>query len=66
MDQPSIDGVNTWFVAKAADEAGLKVRCPASAGTNCSADTGCFATSPDGRVCFGRRRATGPWRGSIL
>lgn len=25
MDQPSIDGVNTWFVAKAAAEAGLKV-----------------------------------------
>jgi asparagine synthase (glutamine-hydrolysing) len=25
MDQPSIDGVNTWFAAKAAKEAGLKV-----------------------------------------
>lgn len=25
MDQPSIDGVNTWFVAKAAHELGLKV-----------------------------------------
>jgi asparagine synthase (glutamine-hydrolysing) len=25
MDQPSIDGVNVWFVAKAAREAGLKV-----------------------------------------
>lgn len=25
MDQPSIDGVNSWFVAKAAKEAGLKV-----------------------------------------
>lgn len=25
MDQPSIDGVNTWFVAKAAKEAGLSV-----------------------------------------
>ncbi|HEY2482900.1 MAG TPA: asparagine synthase (glutamine-hydrolyzing) [Caulobacteraceae bacterium] len=25
MDQPSIDGVNIWFVAKAAREAGLKV-----------------------------------------
>lgn len=25
MDQPSIDGVNTWFVAKAAREIGLKV-----------------------------------------
>ncbi|ADP72311.1 asparagine synthase (glutamine-hydrolyzing) [Rhodomicrobium vannielii ATCC 17100] len=25
MDQPSIDGVNTWFAAKAAREAGLKV-----------------------------------------
>ena len=25
MDQPSIDGVNTWFVAKATKEAGLKV-----------------------------------------
>ena len=25
MDQPSIDGVNTWFVARAAADAGLKV-----------------------------------------
>ncbi len=25
MDQPSIDGVNTWFVSKAAREAGLRV-----------------------------------------
>ncbi|HVT45414.1 MAG TPA: asparagine synthase (glutamine-hydrolyzing) [Thermoanaerobaculia bacterium] len=25
MDQPSIDGINTWFVAKAAAEQGLKV-----------------------------------------
>ena len=25
MDQPSIDGVNTWFVAKAASQQGLKV-----------------------------------------
>jgi len=25
MDQPSIDGVNTWFASKAAHEAGLKV-----------------------------------------
>ena len=25
MDQPSIDGLNSWFVAKAAHEAGLKV-----------------------------------------
>lgn len=25
MDQPSIDGINTWFVAKAAHEQGLKV-----------------------------------------
>lgn len=25
MDQPSIDGINTWFVAKASREAGLKV-----------------------------------------
>lgn len=25
MDQPSIDGLNTWFVSKAAHEAGLKV-----------------------------------------
>lgn len=25
MDQPSIDGINTWFVSKAAKESGLKV-----------------------------------------
>ena len=30
MDQPSIDGVNTWFVSKAAKEAGLKVALSAA------------------------------------
>jgi asparagine synthase (glutamine-hydrolysing) len=25
MDQPSIDGINTWFISKAASQAGLKV-----------------------------------------
>ena len=25
MDQPTIDGINTWFVSKAARELGLKV-----------------------------------------
>jgi asparagine synthase (glutamine-hydrolysing) len=25
MDQPSIDGINTWYISKAASEAGLKV-----------------------------------------
>ena len=25
MDQPSIDGINTWFISKAAHEAGMKV-----------------------------------------
>jgi asparagine synthase (glutamine-hydrolysing) len=32
MDQPSIDGVNTWFVARAAKEAGLKVALSGSGG----------------------------------
>jgi asparagine synthase (glutamine-hydrolysing) len=34
MDQPSIDGVNTSFVAKAAKEAGLKSRCPGLVATS--------------------------------
>jgi asparagine synthase (glutamine-hydrolysing) len=32
MDQPSIDGINTWFVAKAAHEAGLKVALSGAGG----------------------------------
>jgi asparagine synthase (glutamine-hydrolysing) len=32
MDQPTIDGINTWFVAKAARELGLKVAISGLAG----------------------------------
>jgi len=39
MDQPSVDGVNTWFAAKAAAERGYKVVLSGWAATNCSTAT---------------------------
>jgi len=44
MDQPTIDGINTWFVSKAAHELGLKVAISASAAMSSSAVTLRFAT----------------------
>ncbi len=53
MDQPSIDGVNTWFVAKAAKEAGLKVALSGLGGDELLAGYSSFADLPRWRRRFG-------------
>ena len=47
MDQPSIDGVNTWFVAKAASQAGLKVALSGLGGDELLAGYDSFAVVPE-------------------
>jgi len=72
MDQPSIDGTNTYFVAKAAHEAGLKVALSGLGGDEIFAGYPSFRQVPRlvrllgpfaGLAGFGRavRRATAPW-----
>jgi asparagine synthase (glutamine-hydrolysing) len=53
MDQPSIDGVNTWFIAKAAKEAGLKVALSGLGGDELLAGYPSFETLPRWRRRFG-------------
>lgn len=53
MDQPSIDGVNTWFVAKAAKEAGLKVALSGIGGDELLAGYPSFVDLPRWRRRFG-------------
>jgi asparagine synthase (glutamine-hydrolysing) len=53
MDQPSIDGVNTWFVAKAAEEAGLKVALSGLGGDELLAGYPSFVDLPRWRGRFG-------------
>jgi asparagine synthase (glutamine-hydrolysing) len=53
MDQPSIDGVNTWFVAKAAKEAGLKVALSGLGGDELLAGYPSFTDLPRWRRRFG-------------
>lgn len=53
MDQPSIDGVNTWFVAKAAKEAGLKVALSGLGGDELLAGYPSFVDLPRWRCRFG-------------
>jgi len=53
MDQPSIDGVNTWFVAKAANEAGLKVALSGLGGDELLAGYPSFVDVPRWRRQFG-------------
>ena len=72
MDQPSIDGVNTWFVAKAAKEAGLKVAVSGLGGDELLAGYPSFVDLPRWRRRYGplavcrprRRRAPGAERRS--
>lgn len=53
MDQPSIDGINTWFVAKAAKEIGLKVALSGLGGDELLAGYPSFADVPRWRRHFG-------------
>jgi asparagine synthase (glutamine-hydrolysing) len=53
MDQPSIDGVNTWFVAKAAKEAGLKVALSGLGGDELLGGYPSFLDLPRWRRQFG-------------
>lgn len=53
MDQPSIDGVNTWFVSKATREAGLKVAISGLGGDELFAGYPSFAQVPVWRRYLG-------------
>ena len=53
MDQPSIDGVNNWFVSKAAKEAGLKVALSGLGGDELLAGYPSFLDLPRWRRRFG-------------
>lgn len=77
MDQPSIDGTNTYFVAKAAHEAGLKVALSGLGGDEIFAGYPSFRQVPQlvrmlgpfaGFESFGRaiRRATAPWLRNLV
>jgi asparagine synthase (glutamine-hydrolysing) len=53
MDQPSIDGINTWFVSKAAKEAGLKVAISGLGGDELLGGYPSFRDVPRWRRQFG-------------
>ena len=53
MDQPSIDGINSWFVAKAARELGLKVALSGLGGDELLAGYSSFRDIPRWRRRFG-------------
>jgi asparagine synthase (glutamine-hydrolysing) len=53
MDQPSIDGINTWFVSKAAKEAGLKVAISGLGGDELLGGYPSFRDVPRWRRRFG-------------
>jgi asparagine synthase (glutamine-hydrolysing) len=53
MDQPSIDGVNAWFVSKAAKEAGLKVALSGLGGDELLGGYPSFLDLPRWRRQFG-------------
>jgi len=53
MDQPSIDGVNAWFVSKAAKEAGLKVALSGLGGDELLGGYPSFLDLPRWRRRFG-------------
>jgi len=64
MDQPSIDGLNTWFIAKAARAAGLKVAISGLGGDELLAGYPSFVDLPRWRRRYGAFAAT-PGLGQI-
>ncbi len=64
MDQPSIDGINTWFISKAAREAGLKVAISGLGGDELLAGYASFTDLPRWRRRLGPL-ATVPGLGSL-
>lgn len=53
MDQPSIDGINTWFVSKAAHELGLKVAISGTGGDELVGGYNTFEKVPRWTRCAG-------------
>ncbi len=53
MDQPSIDGINSWFVSKATRELGLKVALSGLGGDELLAGYSSFRTMPQTHRYFG-------------
>lgn len=53
MDQPSIDGINSWFIAKAAKEVGLKVALSGIGGDELLAGYPSFTDVPQWRRQYG-------------
>lgn len=64
MDQPTIDGVNTYFVSKAAHEAGLKVALSGMGGDELLAGYPSFGEIP-GWVSKMRLLGSMPWIGRL-
>jgi asparagine synthase (glutamine-hydrolysing) len=54
MDQPSVDGINSWFVAKAASELGLKVAVSGVGGDELLGGYSTFQSLPRCVKLFGR------------
>jgi asparagine synthase (glutamine-hydrolysing) len=64
MDLPTIDGINTWFVAKAAHEAGIKVALSGLGADECFGGYPSFAEVPRS-VHWLRPVAKLPWIGEL-
>lgn len=65
MDQPSIDGINTWFVARAAAHMDLKVALSGLGGDELFASYPSFSGVPS-LVRFGRPLSAAPGLGKLL